>query len=109
MVDQGPDGCMQSFDNLEHWRTDFINNASPSDPDSFPFLVLGNKCDLEAERKVCEGAPSHWPASTVCSLPVIYTCVCVATFPLPLQVPKQKALQWCKSKGPKVRGPAGEG
>ncbi len=59
---------MQSFENLEHWRTDFLHNASPPDPDNFPFLVLGNKCDLEAERKV----------------------------------PKQKALQWAKSKGPNV-------
>ena len=58
----------QSFDNLEHWRTDFLHNASPPDPDNFPFLVLGNKSDLESERKV----------------------------------PKQKAIQWTKSKGPKV-------
>jgi Ras-related protein Rab-7A len=43
---------VQSFDNLEHWRNDFLHNASPSDPDNFPFVVLGNKADLEADRKV---------------------------------------------------------
>ena len=45
----------QSFENLEHWREDFLHNASPSDPDNFPFLVLGNKSDLESDRKVRTG------------------------------------------------------
>lgn len=44
---------LQSFENLEHWREDFLHNASPPDPDNFPFLVLGNKSDLESDRKVC--------------------------------------------------------
>lgn len=45
---------MQSFDNLEHWRSDFLQNANidPDRAENFPFLVLGNKSDLEAERKV---------------------------------------------------------
>lgn len=44
----------QSFDNLEHWRSDFLQNANvePDRAENFPFLVLGNKSDLEAERKV---------------------------------------------------------
>lgn len=65
-----PPCTRQSFENLEHWRTDFLHNAAPPNPDAFPFILLGNKCDLEAERKV----------------------------------PKQKALQWAKSKGPNVSG-----
>jgi len=44
---------LQSFENLEHWREDFLHNAAPPDPDNFPFLVLGNKSDLESDRKVC--------------------------------------------------------
>lgn len=87
--------CVQSFDNLEHWRSDFIQNANvdPDKADSFPFLVLGNKSDLESERKV-----GRCPLEEAfdCSDYISGVCVCV------LQVPKEKALKWCKSKGTKV-------
>lgn len=55
--------CKQSFDNLEHWRTDFLHNASPPDPDNFPFLVLGNKADLESDRKVAKQKAVQWTKS----------------------------------------------
>jgi GTPase SAR1 family protein len=29
-----------------------MTKSSPQDPESFPFLVLGNKCDMEDQRKV---------------------------------------------------------
>lgn len=49
------------------------------DPDSFPFVLIGNKVDRESERRVS----------------------------------RQRALQWCKSKGSTVsgvgRGGRGEG
>ncbi|TFJ84825.1 hypothetical protein NSK_003857 [Nannochloropsis salina CCMP1776] len=65
---RGADVCMlvydmtnpKSFDNLEHWRTDFLHNASPPDPDNFPFIVLGNKADLEADRKVPKHKALTW-------------------------------------------------
>lgn len=53
----------QSFENLEHWRTDFLHNASPPDPDNFPFLVLGNKADLESDRKVTKQKAVAWTKS----------------------------------------------
>ena len=42
----------QSFEQLEKWREGFIENAGPSDPDTFPFVCIGNKLDLEPERSV---------------------------------------------------------
>lgn len=36
-----------SFKSLDGWRDEFLIQASPSDPDHFPFVVLGNKADLE--------------------------------------------------------------
>ena len=33
----------QSFKNLESWRDEFLIQASPRDPENFPFVVLGNK------------------------------------------------------------------
>ncbi|XP_039006334.1 ras-related protein Rab7-like [Hibiscus syriacus] len=38
---------MKSFDNLNNWREEFLIQASPSDPENFPFVVLGNKIDVD--------------------------------------------------------------
>ena len=42
----------KSFETLEQWKTEFLNQLNPKDPDNFPFVILGNKCDKEGERKV---------------------------------------------------------
>jgi len=39
-----------SFDNLNKWKAGFLEHAGPSDPDNFPFILVGNKCDKENER-----------------------------------------------------------
>ena len=36
-----------TFKTLDSWRDEFLIQASPRDPDNFPFVVLGNKIDLE--------------------------------------------------------------
>merc|ERR1712183_993529 len=41
-----------SFQNLDNWRQEFVVQASPSDPDNFPFVVLANKVDLKDQRMV---------------------------------------------------------
>ncbi|KAI8621639.1 ras-related protein rab-7 [Chytriomyces sp. MP71] len=41
----------KSFDQLDSWRDEFLLQASPRDPDNFPFVVLGNKVDLEESRR----------------------------------------------------------
>ncbi|KDD73067.1 hypothetical protein H632_c2571p1, partial [Helicosporidium sp. ATCC 50920] len=55
----------KSFENLENWRDEFLIQASPSDPESFPFVVLGNKIDAEggASRQVAEKKAKAWAAS----------------------------------------------
>ena len=35
-----------SFKTLDSWRDEFLIQASPRDPENFPFVVLGNKVDL---------------------------------------------------------------
>ena len=42
----------KSFDTLDSWRDEFLIQASPRDPDSFPFVVLGNKVDVEESRRM---------------------------------------------------------
>lgn len=57
---RGADCCLMVFDvcegkslkNLETWRDIFLVQANPSDADNYPFVVIGNKIDLE-NRVVC--------------------------------------------------------
>ncbi|KIX08260.1 uncharacterized protein Z518_02916 [Rhinocladiella mackenziei CBS 650.93] len=42
----------KSFETLDSWRDEFLIQASPRDPDSFPFVVLGNKIDMGEDRRM---------------------------------------------------------
>jgi len=42
-----------SFEHINSWRDEFLIQASPRDPESFPFVMLANKIDLgEGKRQV---------------------------------------------------------
>ncbi|RPA76590.1 hypothetical protein BJ508DRAFT_417508 [Ascobolus immersus RN42] len=41
----------KSFDMLDSWRDEFLIQASPNFPESFPFVVLGNKIDVEESKR----------------------------------------------------------
>jgi len=65
---RGADACVlcyditnpNSFENLDSWRDEFLVQASPANPDSFPFIVLGNKVDRESERRVTKAKATNW-------------------------------------------------
>jgi len=42
----------KSFETLDSWRDEFLIQASPRDPENFPFVVLGNKIDVEESRRM---------------------------------------------------------
>ena len=44
----------KSFESLEIWKAEFLNNLNPIDPEKFPFVIIGNKSDKKDERKVSE-------------------------------------------------------
>jgi Ras-related protein Rab-7A len=51
----------KSFETLDSWRDEFLIQASPHDPENFPFVVLGNKIDVEeSKRQVRYGRPTPW-------------------------------------------------
>ena len=51
----------RSFDSLTSWRDEFLIQASPRDPESFPFVVIGNKTDLgEGKREVSAKRGQAW-------------------------------------------------
>jgi Ras-related protein Rab-7A len=43
---------VKSFETLDSWRDEFLIQASPRDPDNFPFVVLGNKVDMEESKRM---------------------------------------------------------
>jgi GTPase SAR1 family protein len=42
---------LKSFEALDSWRDEFLIQASPHDPENFPFVVLGNKIDVEESKR----------------------------------------------------------
>lgn len=56
---RGADCCLlcydltnaQSFENVMMWKNNFLSKSMVTQPDTFPFLVVGNKLDLEQEQR----------------------------------------------------------
>ena len=67
---RGADACVlvfditkpKSFESLSNWRDEFLVQAGPRNPESFPFIVLGNMCDKASERRVSEQQARAWCA-----------------------------------------------
>lgn len=65
---RGADSCalvfdltsQKSFDSLTKWREGFLQNAAPNDPQTYPFVVIGNKVDQESKRQVTSQAARQW-------------------------------------------------
>jgi len=65
---RGADACIlcyditaeKSFEQLNSWRSEFLNQSNPKDPDNFPFVVIGNKIDKETERRVPKSKATQW-------------------------------------------------
>ncbi|XP_074714889.1 ras-related protein Rab-9A isoform X2 [Strix uralensis] len=64
---RGSDCCLltfsvddsQSFQNLSNWKKEFIYYADVKEPESFPFVILGNKVDID-ERQVSTEEAQDW-------------------------------------------------
>ena len=52
----------QSFDNLDTWKREFLYYADVKDADAFPFVLIGNKSDLE-NHEVRQDLVEGWCAS----------------------------------------------
>lgn len=50
----------KSFDNIETWKSEFIDQGGVKDPSKFPFVILGNKSDKEEEREVSKSKAELW-------------------------------------------------
>ena len=74
----------KSFETLDSWRDEFLIQASPHDPENFPFVVLGNKIDMEENKRQV-----RWLLNAF--------MIPVPTFQM--QVTQKRAMTWCQSKG----------
>ncbi|EOY16904.1 RAB GTPase G3A isoform 2, partial [Theobroma cacao] len=56
---------MKSFDTLDNWHEEFLKQANPTDPRTFPFILLGNKIDIDGgnSRVVSDKKANEWCAS----------------------------------------------
>ena len=50
----------QSFEHLERWRKGFLDNCGPTNPATFPFVLLGNKIDRQEDRMVPIAEGQKW-------------------------------------------------
>lgn len=52
----------KSFDSLKNWREEFIKQTDIPDPTKFPFVVVGNKIDVDggANRAIGEKVAKEW-------------------------------------------------
>lgn len=48
-----------TFKSLDSWRDEFLIQASPREPENFPFVLLGNKVDLEP-RAISTKRAQQW-------------------------------------------------
>ena len=49
-----------SFENLSNWKQSFLQKSMVSHVDTFPFMVIGNKVDLEDERVITTAQAKEW-------------------------------------------------
>ncbi|XP_034691739.1 ras-related protein Rab7 isoform X2 [Vitis riparia] len=56
---------LKSFESLQSWHEEFLKQADPAEPEAFPFVVLGNKVDVDGgnSRVVSERRAREWCAS----------------------------------------------
>lgn len=42
----------KSFEAIDTWKSEFLSQLNPPDPDKFPFILIANKSDLTEDRKI---------------------------------------------------------
>ena len=52
----------KNFEKLNEWRNEFLSKVGTTGTKNFPFIVLGNKCDLVDSREVSTEKARAWAA-----------------------------------------------
>ncbi|KAK4430635.1 Ras-related protein Rab7 [Sesamum alatum] len=53
---------LKSFETLQNWHQDFLKQVDPANPETFPFVLIGNKVDIDGgnSRVVSEKTATEW-------------------------------------------------
>lgn len=63
----------KSFENIKSWRDEFLIHANVSSPDTFPFVILGNKIDIEDSKKSVSQKSAQGLAKELGDMPLFLT------------------------------------
>ncbi|CAH00221.1 Rab family GTPase YPT7 [Kluyveromyces lactis] len=63
----------KSFDNVKSWRDEFLVHANVSSPETFPFVILANKVDVEESKKVVSSRSAQEQAKSLGNVPLFFT------------------------------------
>ncbi|CUS21726.1 LAQU0S03e09318g1_1 [Lachancea quebecensis] len=63
----------KSFENIKSWRDEFLVHANVSSPETFPFVILGNKLDVEESKKVVSNRSAQDMAKSLGNIPLFLT------------------------------------
>ena len=51
---------VESFKNIETWRSEFLEQLNPKNPNEFPIVLIGNKYDLQKDMQVDNEAINNY-------------------------------------------------
>lgn len=63
----------KSFENIRTWRDEFLVHANVSSPETFPFVILGNKIDSEENKKIVNTKSAQELAQSLGNVPLFFT------------------------------------
>ncbi|CCD24398.1 Rab family GTPase YPT7 NDAI_0D00840 [Naumovozyma dairenensis CBS 421] len=63
----------KSFENIKSWRDEFLIHANISTPETFPFVILGNKIDVEESKKIVSSNSATELAKSLGDIPLFFT------------------------------------
>lgn len=63
----------KSFDNVKTWRDEFLVHANVLSPETFPFVILGNKVDVEESKKTVSVKSAQELAKSLGNVPLFQT------------------------------------
>lgn len=64
---------LKSFSNVKSWRDEFLVHANVGSPETFPFVMLGNKIDAEDSKKVVNTKAAQDMAKSLGNMPLFFT------------------------------------
>ncbi|KAL3231682.1 Ypt/Rab-type GTPase YPT7 [Nakaseomyces bracarensis] len=63
----------KSFENIKSWKDEFLVHANVSTPETFPFVILGNKVDVEDSKRVVSEKAAQELAKSLGDIPLFLT------------------------------------